>query len=544
MARKLAIDLGAWAVKVAVWHVGASTELEGVFVQRVPQDPEGGPPSVADRIASLDLLLRAHPEWTEGATTEVTWSSERSSVRRLKLPFTDPERIAQTLPFTIEAEVPFDLDTMLLGWRPAGDDGELVVVLAPEEPVDELLTRLKERRLDPRRLVPDGEVLGRYAQYADAVTAVIDVGHTHSVITVARDGAALTSRSVDVAGRSFTRAVQVAIGCAWHEAEALKHGEEPDEEDSRTQPALRVDLDPTDPSVVLQRLPVKAQEALRGAVGLLLAEVRGSLVAAEDELGVEVEEVVLVGGGARIPELRGWLEQDLGVPVREANLEAEPVLREHGLVRALLADLVAAQPPARVDLRVGDLAYKGGFDATNLAFRYGGAFLGSFLVGVTVVFMLQLQQMWSEARAVDTRLREVVASAIEDLPEDMESSAMGTLLAAEVSDLQDAADFLGTGKVVPPTLHELFVITKAMPAHEAAKLNVDRLEITPGAILISGVTEGLAQVDLIRAGLEGAGRYDAVETQPGTRDTKGHTPFTVNIDRAGGEDDTDAEVEE
>ncbi|HMV66953.1 MAG TPA: rod shape-determining protein [Myxococcota bacterium] len=540
MARLIAIDLGSYAAKVIVYGGGTKEhELEAALSQRVPQEGTGTPP-MADRLASLDLILRKHPEWREAHLTEVSWSTERSSVRRLKLPFTTAAQIAQTLPFAVEAEVPFELDDMLVAWREAGEPGDVLTLVTPEATAAELLDGLDERGLDPRRLVPDGDLLARYASYEDTVSAIIDVGHTHTVVSLGRGGKALWFRSIDVAGRTFTRAIQSALQCAWHEAEALKHAEpiglHGDEEDSNTRPSFRDD-EPTDPAFHAA-MPSKAREALSGAVGLLLAEVRSTLVQAEDDLGVSVDDVVLTGGGSRLPDLRRWLAEDLGLPVRAPTFEGLPgVGPEHALAQALAADLAAPGDQGRLDLRVGELAYKGGLTAPGTLLRYGGAFLGSFLAAVLTIFVLQYRQLTAEQDMVEERLREVVMAAGTELPEDVDTTKAVTMLAEVVGQLEEESKFVGDAGGPPPMVNELFKISKAFPPHPDVKVNIDRMEVTPGAILLNGVTEGYAQVDRIADSLTNSGFYNRVEKSTGNRDNKGNLQFTVNIDRTSDDDE-------
>jgi Tfp pilus assembly PilM family ATPase len=533
MARLISIDLGAHAVKVTVFTGGTQGHtLEDEVIRKVPQDGTTTP-SIADRIASLDLLLREHTEWKDAHITEVSWSSDRTSVRRLKLPFSDDAQIAQTLPFALESDVPFDLDDMLLAWRPNGEPGDVLAVLTAKEPVSDLMDALEHRRLDPRRLVPDGELLARYATYSDVVTAVVDIGHAHTVVTLARGGRALWFRSIDVAGRSFTRAIQAALTCTWAEAEAIKHGEHQSEE-SQTQPAVRIEELPVGPPAQ----PQAVRDAIHGVAGLLLAEIRSTLVQAEDEFGVEVDEVVLCGGGSRLPELQRWMSEDLGLPVKAPTLDGHAnIVPEMALARALVADLADPSDAKRLDLRVGDLTFQGGITAPATVFRYGGALLGSFLVAVITLFFLQYRQIGQEQELVDARIHEVVASTGLEIDETTESNKAVTALAELVMNMDEEAAFLPTPGRAPPIVHELFKISKAMPPHPDVTLDVDRLEITNGAILINGVTDGFSQVDSIGESLKSAGNYNNVTATPGNRDNKGKLQFTVNIDRSAEDDE-------
>jgi Tfp pilus assembly PilM family ATPase len=569
MARKLAIDLGAYAVKVAWGSDARDGGIAALASARVPQDA-ASLPTLEDRLAVLDALLRAHPGWSDKAVVDVVWSTERTSARRLTLPFTERERIEQTVPFAIEQDVPFELDDMHLSWRPLDAPGQVLVGIALEDELSALIAGLAQRGLDPRRLVPDGEVLARFATYDDVATAVVDVGHHHTVVSVGRRGQALWFRSIDVAGRAFTRAIQEALGCAWGEAQALKHGDE-DEATATFAPLDAAEEGPTGldaPEVpgrapsspepeggLWLNMPSKARDALREAVALLLSEVRSSLIQAEDELGVEIDGLVLTGGSARLPGLRAWLEQDLGVTVQLAALSADPLLEamlppsavDEGLrggaaAVSLAVDMAVERAPDRLDFRTGELAWRGAFHAPTAVLRYGTAFLATFVVAAIGAFAALFYQYDQEQAAVEALIHDAVAGVIEELPADLEAIDQVALLAEVVGEAEQEAEFLGGDGAIPETVHELWVITKAFPAPEQVKVNVDRLEITPGAIMINGVTEGLKDVDTIGESLEKSGQFNTVETQPGARDGAGKLQFTINIDRTS-EDDAPAEGE-
>jgi Tfp pilus assembly PilM family ATPase len=545
MARLIAVDVGSWAVKVAVYGgAGRVHELEGVHRQRIPQDGTVLP-SVYDRLAALDMLVKAVPGLHEAHLTDAVWSSQRTSVRRLVLPFDDADQIEQTLPFAVEAEVPFDLDEMVMAWRRGAAGGEVQVAIAEEVGVAALIGGLAQRGFDPRRLLVDGDVLGKRATSDTAYAAVIDIGHVHTVVSVGIDGKARFMRSLDVAGRVFTKVIQDALGCTWFEAERLKHGgeEDADADSEPTGPGLVLEDERTDPAFGAS-LPQKAREALHGAIGLLLAEIRSTLIQAEDELGVSIEEVVLCGGGSKIAELRTWLEQDLGLRVHDAEqTDGGDARRDEALVRSL-GSLAIAEPDARLDMRVGDLAWRSGMDATNVVFRYGGAFVGSFLVAVIAMFALQFRTLHSEQAMVDARIREIVAMAVPDLPEDTTPGDASATLGELVAEMSDEAKFLGEEGAVPPMVHELGILSKLMPPHDSVAVNVDELEITAGAIRMNGVTEGFAQVDQIGQSLMESGHYGEVVATPGNRDNKGKLQFTVNIDRGTSDgDDTDTPEE-
>ncbi|MCB9680366.1 MAG: rod shape-determining protein [Alphaproteobacteria bacterium] len=541
MARLIAIDLGAWAVKVSVFQGSAEAEnLEGEYLRRVPQDGTERP-TMADRLATLDLMLRDHPEWSaEAHLTAVTWPSERASVHRVMLPFATDDQIGQTLPFAVEAEVPFELDDMVLGWRKGDDVGEIHVTLVRHDDLERFIDGLAERDMDPRRVYTDGDVLAAYGRFGDSVTAVVDVGHEHTTIVVCRGGKALAYRSASVAGRWFTRVIQEALGCSWVEAEALKHGASDDvslsaADDEDTAPLPEGDDEPsvtaeaTDPA--FGTLPGKAKLALEGAIGLLLAEVRATLVTFEDELGVEIDEVVLCGGGANVPDLDTFLHQDLGVLVRRADDPTGGPVRAAFAVSRALAHHVTGESEGPVDLRIDDLAYHGGMDTPRAILTYGGATLAFFLLAVVALSSWQYYDLSQQRAAVDTRIATTVTAVAPDLPAGLDGSGYVSALADLVYDAQQEAEFLGDVGAAPPTVDMLYTLSRAFPPHPDVIVDLNELEINPASIRIQGITENFAEVDQIGQSLEDAGVFGGVVATPKDRDSKGRLNFTVDIDR-------------
>ena len=122
MPRLIAVDLGAHQVKVSVFLAaqGRSMESEEHYAMLVPQDGVEAP-SLGQRLAALDMLLEDHPELAKGGGfVSACWPGEKATTHRLVLPFTDAVQVEKTLPFALEAEIPFDLDDMIMAPNPSG----------------------------------------------------------------------------------------------------------------------------------------------------------------------------------------------------------------------------------------------------------------------------------------------------------------------------------------------------------------------------------------------------------------------------------------
>jgi Tfp pilus assembly PilM family ATPase len=547
MARTLTIDLGAHAVKVATWPGPAEGPPEGEAAQTVPQDGSALP-SIADRVAALDTILRAHPSWLSGAHVVVAWPSDRAATHAVRMPFDDPDQIGRTLPFTLEAEVPFDLDEMVVAWRKGGVPGEVAATLVRRSDLSELIEALEGRGAAPRQIVCAGEAIalwGADALAPERVVAVVDVGHATTSVTVVRGGTMLAWRTGSAAGLSLTRAVLGALGegASFGAAQSLKHGgaEVPDgpADTDDVGPALfglaedATDPDPTGP-IVRDDLPTAARAALDRGVTSLLAEVRASLVQLEDDLAVGVDEIVLVGGGARLEGLADRLASNLGVPVRPATAsDGSRVPEAFAVARAI--GRVLTEPQALTGLRVGDLAYRGGLGSTRTLVGYGAAFVGIFLVAAVASTVFQVWRLARERTEIEGRVRAEVAALVEDLPEDLDAGGAVSVLADLVIQAQTEAEFLGSPDEAPPTIDALYRISNSFPPHPDVTVSVDTLDVNPEAILIEGTTDGFAQVDKIGEALTAGGGFGTIEATPGNKDAKGRLAFRVSIAR-GSED--------
>ena len=181
------------------------------------------PPSLEARIEALRTLLEELP--AAGSTVSgATFPTEAASVRSVVLPFADRKLVEKTLSAEVENLVPFDLEDMLLASRIVGVEGTtttVLVALAERDRVRPILAALKEEGVDPSLLVVDGDLLGSYA--AEGVQAVVDLGHSRTLITLCRNGKVLATRSFPRGGHHVTIALGQALGLSYAEAELRKH---------------------------------------------------------------------------------------------------------------------------------------------------------------------------------------------------------------------------------------------------------------------------------------------------------------------------------
>jgi len=558
MPRLIAVDMGAHHIKVCTYRQsGRQYVFEERHAQRVPQD--GTPPTLEQRLVALDALLDDVPTLRSGGSDVVVSSlpAHVAAFHRVKMPFTDKAQIEQTLPFAVESEVPFDLEDMVMGWRVAAVDGQTQVLaaLARRETVSDWLDALAERDLDPAALHVDGDVYGPWGtvplelqdggpgpgtdpddedtQSVDAealleapkakLVAIVDVGHADTVVSVVKDGAVQYSRSINVAGWNFTHAIAAALECSWQEAESYKHGD------------VMADAEMTDPG--LQRhsgylkLPLPARQAMDASIGLLLAELRSTLIKAEDTLDGEVVELRLCGGSARIDELWDYLAQDLGIPVRPARDPlGEGTPPAFALAQALAGASMSSQSLA-IDLRVGKLAYRGGTDWLRQGLGLGFIGIVSFVVVAIPLTAVRWVSMHMEQQKAETMIQEMMNETIPEVtfdPDNMRKNA--ALMKAGADDMVNRANALGDAGGIPPTTELVYQLTDAFPDPSEVEVEVKDLTVTPQTISFNAETKGYAGSAAVEEKLKATTQFANAVKGTEKKQSNGTVRFPITID--------------
>ena len=352
--------------------LGSEFLFEAQYAQPVPQSEEEIP-SIATQLVALDAMMDTHEDLTQGGNVfAAAWGSDVASLLRVSLPFTDMAQINKTLQFAVEDEVPFDLDEMTLGWRILSQDKEssILVGLAPTEEVQGFLSELAVRKMDPKNVLIDAEVLASWS--GEQTSAVIDVGHRRTLIVVGTNGTVVTSRVVDIGGWHLTRAIQEALECTWQEAEGVKHGQ--------IVAAIEDAADASAPGPgSYGALPDAARAKVDAVLSALMAEIRATLIASEDNYGVSIEQIRLGGGGSQFGPITSMLERALGVPVYcVVNEDQQPIDAPYLISDGIAAHLTGRISTELIDLRQGDLAYRSGMNGLQSLVTYGTLALAVF----------------------------------------------------------------------------------------------------------------------------------------------------------------------
>ena len=509
----LGLDLGSHTLKAVEVEQGLRA-MRVVRVHAEPRDPNVPLPD------QLRHLLAVHSFEREHVVTAVR--GNRVSVRRLSFPFTEKRRLAQAVPFELEDQVPFDIDDMVVDWelshREAGR-ADVLAALAPRTEVAELIETLRAGRCDARTIDCEGLVLANLAPAFDwpGVRLLADVGHEKTTLCALRDGKAIGARSIGVAGRAFTEAVAAERALSLEDAERDKHAR------GLAEPGVGAPFPRA--GAVLDRL---AAEIVRFATSL------------EAFCPDGVEEVVLLGGSARLASLDDWLGERTGLVCRrlggareDAGLESLDPADLVGLAPTLaLAMRGSGRATTRLNLRQDDFARRADFTRVRREFGTTGA-LAAAVAGLALLsFSSGAVLESSEAGRVEDRIAALYAGAFPDaaLPADP-VKAMGDA----VRDAGERAEFLGVYRGNLSALDILTEISKRVP--KDLDVGFDELSIDKQTVRVRVYAQSFEAADRLGAELSKYGPFDqarigSIETDPRT----GGKKFDVTISLANPEE--------
>ncbi|HTS81345.1 MAG TPA: pilus assembly protein PilM [Myxococcaceae bacterium] len=354
MARVLGLDLGSHSLKgVLLEATGRGTSVlhyaETVRADEAPLDE------------TLAAFL-AEYEWAPDQTV-VALPGPSLATHVFTLPFTDAKRIAATLPFEVEGELPFELSQVVFDHqvtRRRANATDLLVGLVRREELAELLRTLGARGLDPRVVTHPAIAYQnlflaapeRFEVAPGAAVAVLDIGHRRTSVAVGRPAEGLLfARTFPGGGRDLSRALATEFQVALPEAEAWKE---------------------RDGSLAQGGGPEheRARAALLRALAPIVRETRATLKAASGREQLPVARLLLTGGTSQLPGLVEHLGAELGLPSDRLLLpasttevippEVQPrAAQAHAL--ALRGAMAGGRTP-RFNLRQGEFAFRGHVD--------------------------------------------------------------------------------------------------------------------------------------------------------------------------------------
>lgn len=207
MARILGLDVGTTAVRGAVLHTALrKVELER-YVEAPLAPPEvgaaDGPAGRADALANaIRQVLAAVGRAPDGVVVAI--AGEDASVRPVELPAAAQKRIADVLPFELEAVLPFPAEDAVLDHQPIDKDGlrlRLLAAAAPRARVASLLAELGDAGVVPQEIAVGAAALDGLVGLVPELAGtgpfvVLDLGAHHVDVNILHRGRTEIARTV------------------------------------------------------------------------------------------------------------------------------------------------------------------------------------------------------------------------------------------------------------------------------------------------------------------------------------------------------------
>ncbi|MEI6511710.1 MAG: type IV pilus assembly protein PilM [bacterium] len=320
------IDIGSHTIKAAqveqksgIWRVTraqyTNTPTETV-VDGVVVDPE----TVGNAIRKLMSSGRFN-----ATAANVAVAGASVIVRSVRLPKMNEATVRKSIKFEAGRYVPTSVEDSYIEFEilgPSTVEGqmEVLIVAAPRDVVESRVKACAMAGLDTE--VVDVEAFALYralvesvgkAQAADTTIALVDIGGSNTHVSVAANGLFALTRSIPIAGDTFTQALKSYLKCTDEEAEKIKR---------------ELDFTPLAQSKAgpMENPPLRL---LQPIVDELLREIRRSLNYYQSQLpeGVSaspVSSVLATGGTMHMKGLAEYLAYRLSIPVTRADVFTVP----------------------------------------------------------------------------------------------------------------------------------------------------------------------------------------------------------------------------
>lgn len=304
-----------------------------------------------------------------------------AAFRTIKLPFSDPDKIAEVIKFEVESQLPqWAIDEVVIDWMArtqSEKESDLLVTAVPKSEISKALELAAKAGIEPLEVEIEATAMVNAAMSADICNAndaqvLVHIGESSTAVVVVDGGRVRSMRAIHIGALSHDNIAAEPEG-----AEAPAAGEEA--VPSPPPPPVV----PTSPEE-LQRLLEHAVSRIRRELGRTVSGARTTNpLDAVYVCGIELPDLI----GTKVLDLPIYaldvFEEDSGQPLEGAG----PLVVAYG---AALRQLGAAHLPAA--LRREELRYTGAFERIELPLAVASLLMVT-LLAVFVIFETKLVQL-------------------------------------------------------------------------------------------------------------------------------------------------------
>jgi general secretion pathway protein L len=514
MARILGLDLGSYSVKALLLEAA----FRGSVVKKFSEVRLVGD----DRALALKAALE-HLALDRGLIADqvaVALPGLGAAVQVLTLPFNNEKQVEQTLPFEVEGQMLFDLDTIAYDYQTLAGGSttrtDLLVGAVRREELTALIDQLKPFGVEPRVItlpsVAYTTLLATGLHAPEDVHAIVDIGHSRVSVAIGTAlGGCELARSFSGGGAELNRVLAADFKVSLEEAQTWKE--------------QHADLS--------ERTRTGDDQAAYGALirGLqpLLRELRQTFRSNQGRFRHPVQRVHLCGATARLPGLAALLARELGVPVevlkapqelQGAVAEPEVPVAAQAVALGLRAALGGAgNRVARFNLRRREFAFKGDFEYLRGKLGRLGAFAGILLLLGGLNAYARMQSLNSREKLLDDQLFEVTKRVLSKGQRDFNVA------------LSMLREHNAPAAAIPQVsaVELLAETTNRIPAESNAKIT--DVEVTLSRMRLRGVVESFDAVDKLTESLKSYRCFSSINKGKVEKNARSNKiDFTLDIE--------------
>jgi type IV pilus assembly protein PilM len=499
MKSVVGVDLGSTALKVVElrgrWK---GFEVVKAAERRLPTD--NGVPCPPEQVAqALTELLSAHAIKPTHVVSAIP--AHATFVRNLMLPFRDPRKIREVLKFELEPHIPYPVEDVVVDFAKIRDtDTGGCEVLAAAVPTTTMVDHL--RMFELAGLMPevvDWEIFGELNAYLawrplpdSGPVALVNLGASKTTVKIINDGSIRFTRSIVRGGNALTESIRQRLSLTTAQAEALKLSDR-------------------------DRDRAGIAESIEAFLGVLAKEIDHTLMAYNTRVGEQpVQEIVLLGGGAGLPEALPFFENHYGLPttlfdVNQRLFPPSPMTLQPqaGLVMPVSFGLAMRQMSRRalgMDFRREEFALRKSYDEVR-GQLLSIAGMVALLVGLSL-FDLYYHLHTKEIQ-YDALQRQVESMFRETFPDVRRVSNETGQARERLREIQ--TNLKGVGTLSGPQGSALEMLRElAVRTPQGLQVKITDLTISTEGISISGETQSFDGVDGLKKAYASSPYFDEI----------------------------------
>jgi type IV pilus assembly protein PilM len=304
------LDIGSSAVKVVELKEmgkGRGYQLQNVGIE--PLSPEA---IVDGAIMDAGLVIEAIQKALGGrkvkaADVAIALSGHSVIIKKISIPATSEEELAEVIPWEAEQYIPFDVEDVNLAYqvlKGGGSDGNMDVLLvaAKKDKIHDYTSVVTQAGRNP--VLVDVDVFAlqncfemNYDADESEGVALVNVGASTTNVAIVKGATSIFWRDISVGGNHYNDALRKEMNITFEQAETLKRGQSVD-------------------GVAPDKLPA----ILASVNDFIGGEIQKTIDFFKNTTpGESIARMVLAGGSARVPHLRESLAERFGVAVEPLN---------------------------------------------------------------------------------------------------------------------------------------------------------------------------------------------------------------------------------